>query len=87
MLDALELDSSANIVDSMVKAGNEATANLDFREKSRPNYAALGLTLPGLEDADPIDGGRYHGQRGLELIRSQIANDPDVVGLGLITLA
>ena len=34
MLDALELDSSANIVDSMVKAGKETTANVNVHRTS-----------------------------------------------------
>ena len=33
-----------------------------------------GLTLPGYEDADPPLG-RYHGQRGLEVLRANMLED------------
>ena len=49
MLDALELDSSANIVDSMVKAGNETTANVDFHRTSPDAASSIGRWKRDLE--------------------------------------
>ena len=42
MLDALELDSSANIVDSMVKAGTEATADVNAHRTSPDASSSIG---------------------------------------------
>ena len=49
MLDALELDSSANIVDSMVKAGNEATANVKSHRTSPDAASSIGRWKQDLE--------------------------------------
>jgi hypothetical protein len=49
MLDALELDSSANIVDSMVKAGNEATANVNAHRTSPDALSSIGRWKRDLE--------------------------------------
>ena len=49
MLDALELDSSANIVDSMVKAGNEATANVNSHQTSPDAASSIGRWKRDLE--------------------------------------
>jgi hypothetical protein len=49
MLDALELDSSANIVDAMVKAGNEATANVDSHRTSPDAPSSIGRWKRDLE--------------------------------------
>jgi hypothetical protein len=49
MLDALELDSSANIVDSMVKAGNEATANVISHRTSPDAASSIGRWKRDLE--------------------------------------
>jgi hypothetical protein len=49
MLDALELDSSANIVDSMVKAGNEATANVNAHRTSPDAASSIGRWKRDLE--------------------------------------
>jgi hypothetical protein len=49
MLDALELDSSANIVDSMVKAGNEATANVNAHKTSPDAASSIGRWKRDLE--------------------------------------
>jgi hypothetical protein len=42
MLDTLELDSSANIVDSMVKAGKEVTADVNAHRTSRGGSSSIG---------------------------------------------
>ena len=49
MLDALELDSSANIVDSMVKAGNETTANVNAHQTSPDAPSSIGRWKRDLE--------------------------------------
>jgi hypothetical protein len=49
MLDALELDSSANIVDSMVKAGNETTANVNSHRTSPDAASSIGRWKRDLE--------------------------------------
>jgi hypothetical protein len=49
MLDALELDSSANIVDSMVKAGNEVTANVNSHQTSPDARSSIGRWKRDLE--------------------------------------
>jgi hypothetical protein len=49
MLDTLELDSSANIVDSMVKAGNEATANVNAHRTSPDGPSSIGRWKRDLE--------------------------------------
>ncbi len=49
MLDALELDSSANIVDSMVKAGNETTANVNAHRTSPDAASSIGRWKRDLE--------------------------------------
>ena len=49
MLDALELDSSANIVDSMVKAGNETTANVNAHRTSPDGPSSIGRWKRDLE--------------------------------------
>ncbi|BBX47778.1 hypothetical protein GCM10009641_19750 [Mycobacterium cookii] len=42
MLDALELDSSANIVDAMVQAGNESTADMNAHRTSPDVRSSIG---------------------------------------------
>jgi hypothetical protein len=49
MLDALELDSSANIVDAMVKAGNETTANVKAHRTSPDVGSSIGRWKRDLE--------------------------------------
>ncbi len=49
MLDALELDSSANIVDAMVKAGNETTANVNAHKTSPDAVSSIGRWKRDLE--------------------------------------
>jgi hypothetical protein len=49
MLDALELDSSANIVDSMVKAGTETTANVNVHRTSPNAASSIGRWKQDLE--------------------------------------
>jgi hypothetical protein len=49
MLDALELDSSANIVDAMVKAGNETTANVNAHRTSPDVGSSIGRWKRDLE--------------------------------------
>jgi hypothetical protein len=49
MLDALELDSSPNIVDSMVKAGNEATADVNAHRTSPNGPSSIGRWKRDLE--------------------------------------
>jgi hypothetical protein len=49
MLDALELDSSANIVDAMVKAGNENTANVNAHKTSPDVPSSIGRWKRDLE--------------------------------------
>ena len=49
MLDALELDSSANIVDSMVKAGNETTADVNAHRTSPDVASSIGRWKRDLE--------------------------------------
>jgi Sulfotransferase family len=49
MLDALELDSSANIVDAMVKAGNEATADVNAHKTSPDGPSSIGRWKRDLE--------------------------------------
>ena len=49
MLDALELDSSANIVDSMVKARNEITANVNSHRTSPDAPSSIGRWKRDLE--------------------------------------
>jgi hypothetical protein len=49
MLDALELDSSGNIVDSMVKAGNEATARMNAHRTSPDPLSSIGRWKRDLE--------------------------------------
>jgi hypothetical protein len=49
MLDALELDSSANIVDSMVKAGTEATADVNAHRTSPDASSSIGRWKRDLE--------------------------------------
>jgi hypothetical protein len=49
MLDALELDSSSNIVDSMVKAGNEATAGVISHRTSPDGPSSIGRWKRDLE--------------------------------------
>jgi hypothetical protein len=49
MLDALELDSSANIVDAMVKAGNENTANVNAHKTSPDAESSIGRWKRDLE--------------------------------------
>ena len=49
MLDALELDSSANIVDSMVKAGKETTADVNSHRTSPDVASSIGRWKRDLE--------------------------------------
>lgn len=49
MLDALELDSSAKIVRSMVKAGNETTVEMDSHRTSRDARSSIGRWKQDLE--------------------------------------
>ena len=49
MLDALELDSSANIVDAMVKAGNEITADVNAHKTSPDAASSIGRWKRELE--------------------------------------
>ena len=49
MLDALGLDSSTNIVDSMVKAGNETTANVNAHKTSSDGPSSIGRWKRDLE--------------------------------------
>jgi len=49
MLDALELDSSANIIDAMVKAGNEITANVNAHKTSPDAASSIGRWKRELE--------------------------------------
>jgi hypothetical protein len=49
MLDALELDSSANIVDSMVKVGNEVTADVNSHRTSLDAASSIGRWKRDLE--------------------------------------
>ena len=49
MLDALELDSSANIVDSMVKAGKDATADVNAHRTSPDVSSSIGRWKRDLE--------------------------------------
>jgi hypothetical protein len=49
MLDALELDSSANIVDAMVKAGNETTPNVNAHRTSLDAASSIGRWKRDLE--------------------------------------
>jgi hypothetical protein len=49
MLDALELDSSASIVDSMVKAGTEATADVNAHRTSPDASSSIGRWKRDLE--------------------------------------
>jgi hypothetical protein len=49
MLDALELDSAANIVDAMVKAGNETTANVNAHKTSPDAVSSIGRWKRDLE--------------------------------------
>lgn len=42
MLDTLGLDSSANIIDSMIRAGNEATANVNAHRTSPDGLSSIG---------------------------------------------
>jgi hypothetical protein len=49
MLDALELDSSTNIVDSMVKAGIEVTANVNGHRTSTDTRSSIGRWKQDLE--------------------------------------
>jgi hypothetical protein len=49
MLDALELDSSANIVDAMVKAGKETTANVNAHRTSAGGASSIGRWKRDLE--------------------------------------
>jgi hypothetical protein len=49
MLDALELDSSANIVDSMVKAGTEVTADVSAHRTSPDATSSIGRWKRDLE--------------------------------------
>jgi hypothetical protein len=49
MLDALELDSSANIVDAMVKAGKETTANVNAHRTSAGGASSIGRWKQDLE--------------------------------------
>lgn len=49
MLDALGLDSSANIVDSMVRAGNEATADVNAHRTSSDGPSSIGRWKRDLE--------------------------------------
>jgi Sulfotransferase family len=49
MLDAMELDSSANIVDSMVKAGNEVTADVNAHRTSPDGPSSIGRWKRDLE--------------------------------------
>jgi hypothetical protein len=49
MLDALELDSSANIVDAMVKAGDEVTANVKSHRTSPDGPSSIGRWKRDLE--------------------------------------
>jgi hypothetical protein len=49
MLDALELDSSANIVDSMVKAGTEVTADVNAHRTSPDATSSIGRWKRDLE--------------------------------------
>jgi hypothetical protein len=49
MLDAMELDSSANIVDSMVRAGKETTANVNSHRTSPDVASSIGRWKRDLE--------------------------------------
>ena len=49
MLDALELDSSPNIVDAMVKAGKETTANVNVHRTSPDAASSIGRWKQDLE--------------------------------------
>jgi hypothetical protein len=49
MLDALDLDSTANIVDAMVKAGNEATADVNAHRTSPDVGSSIGRWKRDLE--------------------------------------
>jgi hypothetical protein len=49
MLDALGLDSSSNIVDSMVKAGNEVTADVISHRTSHDGLSSIGRWKRDLE--------------------------------------
>ena len=49
MLDAVELDSSANIVDAMVKAGNETTADVNAHRTSPDVPSSIGRWKRDLE--------------------------------------
>ena len=49
MLDALELDSSANIVDAMVKAGNDITADVNSHRTSPDGPSSIGRWKRDLE--------------------------------------
>ncbi|HEY2087132.1 MAG TPA: sulfotransferase, partial [Mycobacterium sp.] len=49
MLDALELDSSANIVDAMAKAGKETTANVNAHRTSPDAASSIGRWKRDLE--------------------------------------
>lgn len=49
MLDALELDSSASIVDSMVKAGNKSTGDVDLHRTSTDASSSIGRWKRDLE--------------------------------------
>jgi hypothetical protein len=49
MLDALELDSSADIIDAMVKAGNEVTANVNSHKTSPDGPSSIGRWKRDLE--------------------------------------
>jgi hypothetical protein len=49
MLEALELDSSTNIIDSMVKAGKETTANVNAHRTSAGGASSIGRWKQDLE--------------------------------------
>ncbi len=49
MLDALKLDSSANIVDSMVEAGNQVTAEVNAHRTSPDGLSSIGRWKSDLE--------------------------------------
>jgi hypothetical protein len=49
MLDALELDSSADIVDAMVKAGNEVNANVNSHKTSSDTQSSIGRWMRELD--------------------------------------
>jgi hypothetical protein len=64
------IDPLANAIANGVEIGMAYERITEASEFGLPE----GLTLPGFEDADPPLG-RYHGQRGLEMLRAEMQND------------